>query len=68
MDRNICRPKKTVKTVMEDKVSKLVDGENSSGIIDRIIRVCNSYDSLFCQFDIPKTKKLIAGVARAEEA
>ena len=53
---------------MEDKVSKLVDGENSSGIIDRIIPVCNSYDSLFCQFDIPKTKKLIAGVARAEEA
>ena len=68
MDRNICRPKKTVKTVMEDKVSKLVDGENSSGIIDRIIPVCNSHDSLFCQSDIPKTKKLIAGIARAEEA
>ena len=68
MDRNISRPKKTVKTVMEDKVSKLVDGENSSRIIDRIILVCNSHNSLICQFDIPNIKKMIAGVARAEEA
>ena len=53
---------------MEDKVSKLVDGENSRGIIDRIIPVCNPHDSLFFHFDIPNTKILIAGVARAEEA
>ena len=64
MDRNICRPNKTVITVTEDEVSKRVDGENSRGIIDRIIPVCNPNDSLFCHFDIPNTKILIAGVAR----
>ena len=67
MDRNICRPNKTVITVTEDEVSKQVDGENSRGIIDRIISVCNPNDSLFCHFDIPNTKILIAGVARAED-
>ena len=64
MDRNICRPKMTVKAVMEDKISELVDGENSRGIIDRIILVCNPHNSLFCHFDKPNTKILIAGVAR----
>ena len=68
MDRNICRPNKTVITVTEDEVSKQVDGENSRGIIDRIIPVCNPNDSLFCHFHIPNTKILIAGVARVEEA
>ena len=63
MDRNICRPKKTVKTIMEDKVSKQVDGENSRRIIDRIIPVCNPHDNLFCHFDIPNTKIPIARVA-----
>ena len=57
-----------MKIVMEDKVSKLVDGENSRGIIDRIIPVCNPHNSLFCHFDKPNTKILIAGVARAKEA
>ncbi len=55
-------------TIMEDKVSKLIDGENSGAIIDRIIPVCNPYHSLLCHFDIPNTEILIAGVARAEEA
>ena len=68
MDRNICRPKMTVKAVMEDKISELVDGENSRGIIDRIILVCNPHNSLFCHFDKPNTKILKAGVARAEKA
>ena len=58
----------TVKAVMEDKISELVDGENSRGIIDRIILVCNPHNSLFCHFDKPNTKILIAGVAIAEEA
>ena len=53
---------------MEDKVSKLVDGENSRRIIDRIIPICNPHDSLFCYFDVPNTKIPIARVARAEEA
>ena len=53
---------------MEDKISELVDGENSRGIIDRIILVCNPHNSLFCHFDKPNNKILIAGVARAEEA
>ena len=57
-----------MKIVMEDKVSKLVDGENSRGIIDRIIPVCNPHNSLFCPFDKPNTKILIAGVAKVEEA
>ena len=68
MDRNICRPNKMVITVMEDKVSKLVDGETSGGIIDWIIPVCNPHHSLLCHFDIPNTEIPIAGVARVEEA
>ena len=60
MDRNICRPNKLVITVMEVKVSKLVDGENSGGIIDWIIPVCNPHHSLLCHFDIPNTEIPIA--------
>ena len=68
MDRHICGPKKMVVTVIENKVSRLVDGENSGGIIDRIISVCNPHHSMFFHFGIPNTKMPIARVAGAEEA
>ena len=53
---------------MEDKVSIMVDYENSRGSIDGGVPICNPHNSFWRHFDIPNTKILEARVARAEEA
>ena len=49
------------------KVSLPIDGEDSEGIIERIVSVCNTYNSLFGNLLIPNSNIAVARIARVEK-
>ena len=49
------------------KVSLTIDGEDSGGIIERIVYVCNPYNGLFGNLLIPNSNIAVARIAGVEK-
>ena len=52
---------------VEYKVSLTVDGEDSGGIIERSVSVCNPYNGFFSDLVIPNSNVAVTGTAGVEK-
>ena len=52
---------------VEYKVSLTVDGEDSRGIIERSVSVCNPHNGLFGNLVIPNSNIAVVGIAKSEK-
>ena len=52
---------------VEYKVSFTVDGEDSRGIIERSVSVCNPHNGFFCDLVIPNSNIAVTGTAGVEK-
>ena len=52
---------------MEYKVSLTVDGEDSRGIIERSVSVCNPHNGWFGDLVIPNSNVVVTGIAEVEK-
>ena len=53
---------------VEYEVSLVIDGENSRGIIERIVSICNPHNGLFGNLVIPNSNVATVAIARAEKS
>ena len=53
--------------VVEYEVSLTVDGEDSGGIIERIVSVCNPHNGFFGNVIIPNSNVAAVGISGAEK-